>query len=127
MKRIIIITLVAALTASTVACLSGCGCSDNSSGNSETTTIETTTEAVSTTEAVTETMEIETSAVLSQTEPGGAPVPSSPQYDNNIQDTRETDENGEYYEPLYNTDHDAQGRPVIPYYRDRNDIKSKGN
>lgn len=126
MKKFIIIALVA-LTASTVACLSGCGCNDNK-GNSETTTIvTTTTEAVSTTEAATETMEIETSATLSpQTEPGGS-LPSEPQYDNNIQDTRETDENGEYYEPLYNTDHDAQGRPVIPYYRDRNDIKSKGN
>ncbi len=94
MKKFIIITLVAALTASTVACLSGCGCNDNK-GNSEITTIATTTtEAVSTTEAITETMEIETSATLSpQTEPGGAP-PSEPQYDNNIQDTRETDENG---------------------------------
>lgn len=44
-------------------------------------------------------------------------APSSTASQNTKSDERATDEDGNYYEPIYNADTDANGNPIIPIYR----------
>lgn len=110
-KTLITLSIIAILSA---VAITGCG---NDEASSQVTTATTEPATIVVTEAATTAEPTESTMVTAQvmTEPPTTPEPTTADLTSQPYE-RATDENGDYYEPLYNAYEDADGNPIVPIF-----------